>query len=262
MERIKLIFKSLYSIDAIYKLRKAPFWMTFIAAVILGIIQMAPFTLLFLQVDTYRWDQNIWELNEEYQELMMMKLSNDCTILGGSLSCSEFHEFKLGENVIIQFNGENDNVLDGISFEENFFVFTHQGQPYQLSYQSLEGIDFSELQTKEDGYDILFRTIAYELRNTLALSFILGTYQTGIFSFLVFTFVITSFSMLFKFGNSNFPKFKEALNIIIFSSILPIFIALIVGIFNPALTLLIYNVGTPLRAYCVYRKKFVSEFKR
>ena len=65
-------------------------------------------------------------------------------------------------------------------------------------------------------------------------------------------------SMLLKFGHTHFLTFKETLNIIVFASVLPIVVVMMIGLMTPAFSTIIFNMGTPLWAYVVYRKYVIS----
>ena len=258
MKRLKLMFKAVYSLGAIYELRKTPIIITLIVAIILGIIHMSPFTIMFLQEDTYRWDQTQWLLSADDEASLIEGLPNDCRIEEARLSCGTPYEFQVNDHVIVRLNGETEGVVDGLVFMEQQLAFLQGGQPYVIPYHTLEGIDFDELKTMDDGYEILFMSIAEGLRSLLIAPFVAGVYQTGILSYFIYTFVVAAISMLLKFGHSQFISFKEMFNIIIYSSILPIVVLIVVGILiTPAFTTVIFNMATPLVAYQVYRRKII-----
>jgi len=252
------MFKAVYSLSAIYELRKTPIIITLIAAILLGIMHMSPFTILFLQEDTYRYDLTQWNLSDYEKEVLIDGLPHECGIEGDRLSCNEPYEFNVNEEVIIRFNGDTDGIVEGLVFLEEQLIFIQQGHPYAVSYHKLEGINFGELKQLDEGYELLFMPIAEGLRGLLIVPFVVGVYQTGIISYFIYTFVVAAISMLLKFGHSHFISFKEMFNIIIYSSILPIVVLIVVGILvTPAFTTVIFNMATPLVAYQVYRRKVI-----
>jgi len=253
----------LYSLEAIYHLRKTPFLISLGVGVLLGIMQMSPFTLLFMQNDTYRWDQTIWELTASEEDILLAGLPRDCVIEERHLNCSEPYEYQVNDEVAVKFNQGGDGLVNGLVFNEESFNFVQQGHHYSLRYDSLDGINFGELKQKDDGYEVLFTSVAQALRGHLILPTVLNVYQTGIISFFIYTFVVAAISMLFKFGHASFIPFKEVFNIMIYASCLPIFISIIVGIFiTPAFTTIIINMGTPLVAYGVYRRKLIPSLQK
>jgi len=140
---------------------------------------------------------------------------------------------------------------------EDHFIFISQQQSYTLFYESLEGLNFGELQNLDNGYEILFNRIANGLRGILIVPFILNVYQSGILSFFVYILGVSALAMILKFGNSTFITYKEMFNIMVFSTLLPIVVMIIVGFIIPAFSMIIFNMGTPLWAYIIYKKHVI-----
>lgn len=254
MTKIKQMFRAVYSAEAVYKLRKMPIFVTMLIAVFLGIIHMTPFTIRFFSLEIYRFDVQMWELDVDAQVQFLQSLPEDCYILDATLNCGEVNPFVVGEDVRVHFNDADADVFNGMVFMDTYFRFINEQQSYVLSYQSLEGLNFGHLQNLDDGSEILFNRVADALRGRLIVPFVLGTYQAGIVSFLIYIFTISVLSMLLKFGHTNFVTFKEMLNIMVFASLLPLVVMITVGFVLPAISMIIFNMGTPLWAYVVYKK--------
>jgi len=256
--KVKQMIRAIYSAKAVYELRKTPLLVTALTAILLGILQMTPFTIRFFGTQPYRFDTQMWELDDEEQAQLLQSLPEDCYIANVTLICNEAESFMIGEDVSIYFNHTDADVINGIIFMEQHFIFVAQEQDYVLSYQILEGLNFGYLQNLDNGYEVLFSRIAEALRGMLIVPFVLGIYQTGILTFYIYIFGLTVLSMLLKFGHSSFISFKEMFNIMVFASMLPIVIVIIVGLITPAFSTIIFNMGIPLWAYVVYKKYVIS----
>ncbi|MCL2559594.1 MAG: DUF1189 domain-containing protein [Turicibacter sp.] len=252
--RIKKILRAIGSAEAVYELRKTPFFVTIIAALFFGILHMTPFTIRFFAVGTYRFDLSMWQLDEQAQTELIQGLPEGCYIANGRFHCQVIDHFAVGENVWVYINEPSEQLYQGLVFMNEYVIFVASQQSYVLPYASLEGFDFGYLQSLDNGYDLLFNRMADGLRGIMIVPFVLGTYQTAIFSYLVYIFVISALAMLLKFGHTMFITFKEMLNIMIFASLLPIAVVIPIGFFVPALTAMLFYMGVPLWAYVVYKK--------
>lgn len=270
MKKLKLIFQSIYSINAIYELRKTPILITLIVGMVLGIVQLTPFVFRFFDENIYRFDQSSWELDEDDRYRLVSQLPDSCLIRDGLLTCAEFEDFQVNEEVSILFFHLTEDLNNGIAFMENHLIFAVEGQHYMIPYQatrdSLYRFEYAFDAIGLEQWSVvdfhLFAGIANGLRANLIVPFVLKAYQTGILTFFIYTGVVAAMSMLLKFGHTNFLSFKEVFSIIIYSSSLPIVAVLIVGIVTPAFSTIIYNMGTPLVAYFVYRNKVVPKLYR
>ena len=186
--KIKQMIRAMYRAKAVYDLRKTPFFVTVLIAVFLGILQMTPFTLRFFGIQPYRFDTQIWKLNNEAQEQLLQNLPEDCYILDLTLACEIIDGFIVGEGVTIHFNDVDVDMINGIIFMEHYFVFVAELQAYILSYRTLEGLNFGYLQSLDNGYEILFGRVAKALRGILIIPFVLNVYQTGILTFFIYIF--------------------------------------------------------------------------
>lgn len=109
----------------------------------------------------------------------------------------------------------------------------------------------------------------YFLKNTLASTMKQWVAPLFTFFYLVFLFMNSFFvggmsllALLFRVGDKVKLTYKETLNLVIYSSVIPILIASISSIFLNMLgvNLLIYNFGTFL-VYMIVRKRFLKNPK-
>lgn len=253
MNKLKLMLQTTYSIDAIFALKKTPILISLLFLIVLGCMQMTPFAFIFISDDPYRWDQRIWELSETDQEQFVSDLPEGCRVEDYKLTCSDFTEIKLSNDVKVLFNGDANEITNGVVFNEDRLVFVEQNRKYEVGYSYFEGLNFDDA-----SYEDVFARVAKSIKPLFVVSFVLGAYQSGIFSSFIFVLVVSALSMLLKFGHTSFLSYKEVLNIVIYSATFPCVMALVVGIlFNPGFTTLIFNFGTPLVAYFVYRCRVI-----
>lgn len=253
MNKLKLMLQTTYSIDAIFALKKTPILISLLFLIVLGCMQMTPFAFIFISDDPYRWDQRIWELSETDQEQFVSALPEECRVEDYKLTCSDFTEIKLSNDVKVLFNGDANEITNGVVFNEDRLVFVEQNRKYEVGYSYFEGLNFDDA-----SYEDVFARVAKSIKPLFVVSFVLGAYQSGIFSSFIFVLVVSALSMLLKFGHTSFLSYKEVLNIVIYSATFPCVMALVIGIlFNPGFTTLIFNFGTPLVAYFVYRCRVI-----
>lgn len=253
MNKLKLMLQTTYSIDAIFALKKTPILISLLFLIVLGCMQMTPFAFIFISDDPYRWDQRIWELSETDQEQFVSDLPEGCRVEDYKLTCSDFTEINLSNDVKVLFNGDANEITNGVVFNEDRLVFVEQNRKYEVGYSYFEGLNFDDA-----SYEDVFARVAKSIKPLFVVSFVLGAYQSGIFSSFIFVLVVSALSMLLKFGHTSFLSYKEVLNIVIYSATFPCVMALVVGIlFNPGFTTLIFNFGTPLVAYFVYRCRVI-----
>lgn len=253
MNKLKMMLQTTYSIDAIFALKKTPILISLLFLIVLGCMQMTPFAFLFISDDPYRWDQRIWELSETDQEKFVSNLPKECRVEDYKLTCSDLTEINLSNDVKVVFNGDANELTNGVVFNQDRLVFVEQNRKYEVGYSYFEGLNFDDA-----SYEDVFARVAKSIKPLFIVSFVLGTYESGILSSFIFVLVVSALSMLLKFGHTSFLSYKEVLNIVIYSATFPCVMALVIGIlFNPAFTTLIFNFGTPLVAYFVYRRRVI-----
>ena len=122
MNKLKLMLQTTYSIDAIFALKKTPILISLLFLIVLGCMQMTPFAFIFISDDPYRWDQRIWELSETDQEQFVSDLPEGCRIEDYKLTCSDFTEIKLSNDVKVLFNGLSKSISFTNSKSSLFFA--------------------------------------------------------------------------------------------------------------------------------------------
>ncbi len=254
MKTLMLLSKSAYSIDAIFELRKTPIILTVLIGLLLSMLQMTPFAFSFLKTETYRWDEKMWVITKEEQQEIMNSLP-DCSVSEGQLSCDESVHLKIRDQVQFSFNTEIEDKMSGVNFNKDHFVFSDGASQYPIGYAAFEGFEFGQ----DADYDELFNRVAVSIKPIFVLPLIMGSYLTGVLVFYIYIVIVAMISMLLKFGHTHFISFKEVFNIMVYSSVASILVSLIIGlVITPAFGMIIFQFGTPLMAYMVYRKKVIT----
>ncbi|HAX73644.1 MAG TPA: hypothetical protein DCY20_08970 [Firmicutes bacterium] len=257
MKTLKLMMKSIYSMDAVYALRKAPILATIAMGILLSMFMMTPFAYSFLNDDTYRWDEKIWMITDE-EKAEIVEMLPECEITDYKLSCQDSAKVVTENDITVGVNVDPNTITNGVTFNQDELVFVEQGRQYSMNYAYYEGVNFTEIKSVDtlEGYEMLFKPFGQSLKPLMIVPLLFGNYQTGILTYFIYVVVISAISMMLKFGHVNFISYKEMVSIMIYASALPITIALIFGIFiTPAFTTLIFNFGTPLFAYAIYKRK-------
>lgn len=154
------------------------------------------------------------------------------------------------EGIKVAFNSSQDQVNNGLIFNDDYFLFIENGNEYKLGYSKFEDLNFAET-----SYDDIFNRVASTIKPVFMPSLLMATYQSGILLTFVFTVVVSILFMLLKMGRQTFLTYKEVLNLVIYSSTFPAVMALVIGMFNGALSMIIYNIGTLVVLFFVYRQK-------
>ena len=259
---LKLVMRAAFSLKAIYELRKAPLILTLLISLVIGVLHFTPHTLAFTSLEPYmRHVEQMWQLTPDEQQQLLQALPNECRVDNLQLSCDERVTVYINDRVGISVNRDDVEFENGLIFMDDHFIFVGQSGRLRFSNRYLEGIDFGYLQQSAQGYDSLMNRNARALQGVLIFSFIFGSYLTGIVSFFGYIVTVSILAMLLKFGHTSFLKYKEVLNIMIFSAILPSMIVIVVGFIMPAFTILIFNLLTPVVAWFVYKKHVILDLQ-
>ena len=258
--RLKLILRAPFSLKAIYELRNTPILITIIMIILVGILHFTPFTISFMGILPYeRHLEQIWSITDEAPFQVIQTLPVGCNINDLQLNCPEIVKIQIRDDFSVLINQDDIVTNHGLIFMPNNFRIISNGTSQDFSYFHLQGLDFDYLRQHPEGDQILFSRLVLAVQGVSMAPFIMSSYLTGIISFFPYIIVVSALSMLLKFKHSSFPKYREVLNIMVFSALMPTIIAIIVGFFNPAFTSLILNFLTPVVAYFVYKKYVIPE---
>lgn len=260
---LNLIMSSTFSLKTIYQLRKTSLSLTILISLVIGVLHFTPHTLAFFSLEPYiRHMEQIWQITPKMQENLIQILPSQCFIQDFHLSCDEVMTFYINADFGILVNHEDIELQNGLIFMADYFIFVGNGIRKEFSYYYLEGLDFQYLQNDSHGYNVLMNRSAYALRRIWIIPFIFGSYLTGIVSYLGYIVTVSALSMLLKFGHASFLKYKEVLNILVFSSIPIVVVMILIGFIIPAFTILFFNLATPIVAWFVYKKYVIPDLEK
>jgi len=218
---------------------------------------MLPFVIRLFDLDIYQLENTVWVLSEQEMHEVILNLPQNCSVLEGALRCHEVVNIPISDDFRLSVNDNSVIFTEGIHFQRDGLILVAQEQVYKLSYSHWEGIDFEDFRTNELENDF-FTTVAAGLRQHLIVPNIINMYRSGFLMLLVYSVTVSGLAMLLKFQHVKFPSYKEVFNLILFSSVLPVIVTLVIGLFfTPAFLTIIYNIGTPFWAYAVYKKHIV-----
>ena len=252
--RMKLILRAPFSLKAIYELRNTPLLLTMIMIVLIGVLHFTPFTISFMGTVPYeRHLEQIWSISDEEPFQVIQALPVGCNIDDLALTCSDVAMVMIHDNLSVLMNQNNLTTDHGLILMQNSFQIVSYGTSQEFSYFHLQGLDFDELKLLPDGDQVLFDRLVIALQGVLMAPFIMSSYMTGIVSFFPYVIGVSAFSMLMKFRHATFLKYREVLNIVVFSAFPPTIIIIILGFVTPAFTNMLINFLTPVVAYFVYK---------
>ena len=260
--RTKLILRAPFSLKAIYELRTAPIIVTTLMIVLVGVLHFTPFTISFMGTFPYeRHLEQLWAITDETPFEVIQALPVGCNINDLTFNCSEVTTIEIRDGFSVLINQDNITTEHGLIFMPERFQIVSHGTSQEFSYFHLQGLDFDELRLHLDGDQVLFDQLVIALQGVLMAPFIMNSYLTGILSFFPFVIGISAFSMLMKFRHTTFLKYREVLNIVVFSAFPSTIVVIIIGFITPAFTNILINFITPIVAYLVYKKYVIPELQ-
>lgn len=166
VKKLKLMLETTYSIDAVFALRKTPILISLLFLILLACMQMTPFAFLLISDASYRWDERIWSLSETDQTKLVSSLPAECRIQDYHLTCSNKIEISLSNGVKVIFNGDEDDVTNGVVFNGDRLIFIESGRQYEVGYSYYEGLDFANA-----SYEDVFARLASSIKPIFIVSF-------------------------------------------------------------------------------------------
>jgi maltodextrin utilization protein YvdJ len=260
------IFKaSTYSFKDAFDVFNASLFKVFVYFVFLNLLMLLPVTLQVANLDDFdyaRFGMNF--TTTEIPEWIPEGIPTSCVVENGYLDCGMDHifEYELVDRDMtynVYFNVPSDVTYN----EDNTIVFYHhginlnvKGNVLRLTYIGLEGVDFEDFEgmSQEEAADILFEGFYQSVKPVLILPIILmgvGVLFTANFFLVV---MLATISMLFSFNQSEFPKYKNIIKLMMIASTIPAIVNLVLGFMGlSAFTSLTYNFVTPILAFFMYR---------
>lgn len=269
MWNFKTMIKTTVSIRSIYECRKVPVFISVLFFIFINVGFAFPFVLSVIKMDQINVTNYIpVEAVEQFEQEDQYDFLNQLSVADGKLTGDVpegITKIQLDQYIIII-----DPRDQWIQTEEEGAYSAHLTEDYieiDVGVQMIS--DYSRFDTVDLTDMTKTEILNYFLKNTLASTMKQWVAPLFTFFYLVFLFMNSFFvggmsllALLFRVGDRVKLTYKETLNIVIYSSVIPILIASLSCIFLNMLgiNLLIYNFGT-FFVYMIVRKRFLKNPK-
>ncbi len=212
-------------------------------------------------------DYGFWgmDFDEEVPQFIADDFPESCRIYNNQLDCGVEHifeyEFENNDSVwTVYFNVPDEVVYDQehtiVFYRSGITLSTSKTREFILDYDYFNNTDFGDINDLDDreAYDLLINKVFLSLKDVFTLPAILFITGALFLTNLILIIAISAISMMFKFNQSEFPRFKNIIKLLIVASTVPSIINVILG-FNGliAFTTIVYNIITPIIAFFMYR---------
>lgn len=270
MKKNKITFSNMFSwslikYNKVFDLFDASLFKVIMYFILLNLMMLLPVTMQIVQLENIDYSRYGITMVDDLPSWLPSGLPTHCRIDDNELLCAtdDVYEYDIvnrDTTYHIYFN-----VADGVEItEENTIIFYKSGFNMnfrdsivlRLTYSGFDYIDFGEMNQMEPevASEILFDSIFQSLKPAIMLPIILFFVGTLTLMNIILIFSIATLSMLFKFNQSEFPRYQDMMKLMIFASTIPSIINLILGFFGlSAFTSISYNIITPIIAYFMYK---------
>lgn len=169
----------------------------------------------------------------------------------------------LKDQFIIIVNPTEDKVTDsrlqetnGVVFNETNYELYLAGNSFQFNYNTFSNVHFSDLKnmSSTEGIRVIYDNLYVSAKRVFLLPVILILLLVFVFINLIYLAVISFFATFLRYKDQNIPPYAGVLKIALFASLIPSVIAMIIGMFAPPMTIVIYNFGLPAVMFISYLK--------
>ena len=270
MEKNKITFSNMFSWSLIkyhkvFDLFEASLFKVVMYFIILNLMMFLPITMQIVNFEHPDYARYGMTFTEDLPDWLPSGLPTHCKIDNNELQCAtdDVYEYDLvNRDTVyhIYFNVSDDVVITDsntiIFYKSGFHMNLRESIVLRLTYSGFGYIDFNEINqmSPEEASDILFEGIFQSLKPAIILPIILFFVGTLTLMNIILIFSIATLSMLFKFNQSEFPRYQDMMKLMIFASTIPSLINLGLGFFGlSAFTSISYNIITPIIAYFMYK---------
>ncbi|MFP4177985.1 MAG: DUF1189 family protein [Acholeplasmataceae bacterium] len=215
---------------------------------------MSAFPLNYLIVRETGWRLDFIE--ESFRlEIPEWQLPEDCQIRASKLVCEsdETHRFE-HRGITYVFNAAEDDVeldTEAVYFLTDNLIYTdgNQASMSGFNYSGFsEPVNFHELNLmggsdREEAYIDFGRAVEESFGPYIVIYTVLVNTVIHILISIVFILMFALVIQLFRFGYSSFITFSESVKLIVFLMGLPALLSLVIGLFVPAFSTVIYQLS-------------------
>ena len=267
MWSLKEIMKTGLSTSAIFNSRKTPIAFTILFFVIINIGFSFPFlfsvlTLNNISAQTFI-DPVTYEAMNDNPDLSFLKTMSMKKGRIVQKGYDDMQSFNLGGiGVLYDYHDELDS-----QYHENGFAIriteTYMemkfGMTIYSSYEAFEDRTFSEMTSQELAEFFLIGGLRGSVSQWI-LPIGMFFYAAFFFMNLVFIVGLSFIALMFRLGDGIKLNYKETLNIVVYSSVLPTILSVVIALFfnGLGLNMIIYNFGTFIM-YMLVRKNHLKK---
>ncbi len=270
MEKNKVTFSKIFGnsiskFSNVFDLFDASLFKVIMYFVLLNLMMFLPITIQVVNMENLDYSRYGFTMTEDLPDWLPSGLPTHCVIDSVQLQClnNDVFEYDIvnrDTTYHIYFN-----VQDGVKIDEaNTIIFYRSGinlnigesSVIRLTYSGFGYVDFDEINRMdpEVASEILFEGLFQSLKPVIILPIILMFVGVLTLTNIILIFSIGSLSMLFKFNQSEFPRYQDMIKLMIFASTIPSIINLVLGFLGlSAFTSISYNIITPIIAYFMYK---------
>ena len=270
MEKNKISYSNIFAwsltkYSQVFDLFDASLFQVFMYFILLNLMMFLPITMQVINLGEIDYGRYGFTFTEDLPDWLPSGLPTHCVIDNYKLLCAtnDVYEYDIvnrDTTYHIYFNVE-----DGVEInEENTIIFYQsgfnmnfdEGVVLRLTYTGFGYTDFNEINqmSPEEASDILFESLFQSIKPVLVLPIILFFVGTLTLMNIILIISLATLSMLFSYNQSDFPRYRDMIKLMIFASTIPSLINLGLGFFGlSAFTSISYNIITPILAYFMYK---------
>ncbi|MFK5883663.1 MAG: DUF1189 family protein [Candidatus Izemoplasma sp.] len=273
----KIRFKDIFiysasKFDSVFELFTLSFWKFIIYFLILNLLMMIPISIGIIRMENPDYSRYGLDFADTVPEWIPSGLPQSCVIENARLDCDTDvgFEYEITNNdtvytIYLNSTGPLDasDFKNAIVFQKDVFHFYFSdGSVMEFDYSGFDYLNFADLHdmTPEDASAILYEGVFQSLKPAIILPLMLYTNGILLLTNLLLIIALASLSMLFKFTQTGFIKYKDMIKLMIIASTFPSLVNLALNSFGmSAFTSISYNYATPIIAFFIYRANKAKE---
>jgi maltodextrin utilization protein YvdJ len=261
----QMFSRSISNFSEVFGLFEASLFKVIMYFILLNLLMFLPITMQVVNLENLDYAKYGFTFMEDLPDWLPSGLPTHCKIDNNELQCLNNDVFEYDIVNRDKIYHIYFNVEDSVEIKEsNTIIFYQSGinlnigesNVLRLTYSGFGYTDFNEINqmSPEEASDILFESLFQSVKPAIILPIILAFVGILTLTNIILIFSIATLSMLFKFNQSDFPRYQDIIKLMIFASTIPSIINLGLGFFGlSAFTSISYNIITPILAYFMYK---------
>ena len=261
----QMFSRSLSNFSEVFGLFDASLFKVVMYFILLNLMMFLPITMQVVNLENIDYSKYGFTFMEDLPDWLPSGLPTHCKIDENELQCLnddvfEYDVVNRDKTYHIYFNVKDSVEIDDsntiIFYKSGIHLNIGESSVLRLTYSGFGYTDFNEINqmTPEEASDILFESLFQSVKPAIILPIILAFVGILTLTNIILIFSLGSLSMLFKFNQSEFPRYQDIIKLMVFASTIPSIINLGLGFFGlSAFTSISYNIITPILAYFMYK---------